>query len=164
MNSEIIDTYEIINTLLNTAELKGLGYNLVKTFLDTIPKIKTKVESLIPRKVETVVYSKIDMFKKNVRTKIIDLFVNTIEEENKKLDFHSKIYDLIPKYFISTFKATLANIFNEKIESTIDLIKESYKSKVSSDLSLLVQNFERYGGEISRILSLEGILVQDREW
>ena len=164
MNSEIIDTYEIINTLLNTAELKGLGYNLVKTFIDTIPKIKTKVQSIISSKVETVVYPKIDLFKKNVRTKIVDLFVNTIEEENKKLDFPSKIYDLIPKYFDSTFKATLANIFNENIESMIDLIKESYKSKVSSDLSLLVQNFEKYGGEISRMLSLDGILVQDREW
>lgn len=166
MNSEILDTYHIVNTLINTPELKGLGYNLVKSFIDTFPEIKSKVKSIIPGKVETVVYPKIDLFKKNARNKIVDLFVTSIEEENKKIEtkLSSKIYELIPKHFDSTFKAIVANVFNENIESMIQSTKQLYKNKVSSDLDLLVQNIEKYGNDITRPLALTGITIQDREW
>jgi hypothetical protein len=85
MKSSIRDTETFVSALLDTAELKGLGYNLAQRFTQIYPEIREELNSLIPKKVTDIIYPKIERFKDDAETKVVDLFVKTIEEENKKI-------------------------------------------------------------------------------
>ena len=61
-----------------------------------------------------------------LKTKIVDLFVKIIEENNQKLKFKlsSKIYELIPKKLDSPFKVIISEIFDNDIKEINRLNKK----------------------------------------
>ena len=100
MINSMNDTYSFVKVLLNTSELKGLGTNLAKRFVNIYPEIRDKLNLIIPDKVPNVIYPKIDEFRKVVKKKISSLFVETMENENRLIEskLSKKVYNLIPKY------------------------------------------------------------------
>jgi hypothetical protein len=69
MINSMNDTYSFVKVLLNTSELKGLGTNLAKRFVNIYPEIRDKLNLIIPDKVPNVIYPKIDEFRKVVKKK-----------------------------------------------------------------------------------------------
>jgi hypothetical protein len=166
MSASINDTYRFVDALLDTAELKGIGYNLAEKFVEMFPDVKEKIQLIIPKKINDIIYPKIELFKDNAQTEVVNLFVKIIEEENKKIKYKlsDKVYDLIPKYLDTPFKAIIASIFDEKIEEKITEMKSAYNSKITDDLNLVVQEIDYYGGIVSDNVSLETITEQDMKW
>ena len=119
MKSSIRDTNNFVKDLLDNEELKvDLGYNLIQRFIQIYPEIRKELNLFIHNKFIDIVYPKIERFKDDIETKIVDLFVKIIEENNKKLKYKlsSEIYELIPKKLDSPFKAIIAEIFDNDIK------------------------------------------------
>jgi hypothetical protein len=51
MKSAINQTYYTVKTLLDVAELRSLGYNLILTFNEIFPEIRDKINEIIPNRI-----------------------------------------------------------------------------------------------------------------
>jgi hypothetical protein len=126
MEPAILDTIEYIKILLNTAELKGIGSSLATSFIEVFGKAAGYINEIIPKKIENVIYPKIETFNNEVKTKIVNLFVDTLKKDNSLLvDFlnNPKIYNLVPKTFNDSFNGELEAYFNDIISNSIISMK-----------------------------------------
>ena len=54
MKSAISQTYYNVTTLLDVAELRSLGFNLIKSFNQIFPEIRDTINNIIPNRIEKV--------------------------------------------------------------------------------------------------------------
>jgi hypothetical protein len=166
MKAAINQTYYTVKTLLNTPELKGLGYVLVYKFVEVFPEIESDIRKIIPNKVEDVIYPKIDLFIKASTDKITNLYTQSLEGENNKIitKLSSKVSELIPKNLNSPFKAAISEIFRNNINKTVQEIKELYNKSVKKGLDEVLYYLKEYGDQISQAVSLASISETDQRW
>jgi hypothetical protein len=166
MKSAIKQTYDTVKTLLDTAELKSLGYNLIQTFNKVFPEIRDKINSIIPDRIEKVIYPKITTFKNEANNLIADLYISTLEIEGSYLKdkLSSKVFELIPTSLDNPFKGIIQNHFNEAIKNIIEDIKQSYNTKILSDLRLISDTLETYGDEVTDAISLAQVTRVEKKW
>jgi hypothetical protein len=166
MKAAINQTYYTVKTLLNTPELRGLGYVLVYKFVEVFPDIESEIRKIIPNKVEDVIYPKIDLFIKASTDKITNLYTQSLEGENNKIitKLSSKVSELIPKNLNSPFKAAISEIFRNNINKTVQEIKELYNKSVKKGLDEVLYYLKEYGDQISQAVSLASISETDQRW
>jgi hypothetical protein len=166
MKAAINQTYYTVKTLLNTPELRGLGYVLVTEFVEVFPYVESEIKKIIPNKVEDVIYPKIDSFIKNSIEKISNLYVESLEGENNKIitQLSHKVSELIPKKLDSPFKAVISDIFSQNILNSVNEIKNLYNSSVNKGLEEVLYYLDDYGTQISQAVSLAAISEVDERW
>jgi hypothetical protein len=166
MKASINQTYYTVKTLLNTPELKGLGYVLVYKFVDVFPEIEEDIKKIVQDKVKDVIYTKIDSFITYSTQKITEVFVESLEEDNNKIvtKLSSRISELIPKKLDSPFKATISKIFSDNIVNSVNEIKNLYNTSVNKGLEEVLYYLKDYGGQISKAVSLAKIEETDQRW
>jgi hypothetical protein len=166
MRTSINHTYYIVKTLLQEPTLKGLGFNIIKTFIKVFPNIREQLEKIIPDKIENIVFPKIEIFKDNARNKIVQLFIETLEDGNNKIrkNLNSKIADLIPKYLDSPFKGKLEDIFNSHIQSTIQEMKNLYNTTILTNFEDVKKSLLEKGNTISKAMSSVKPEESDYAW
>jgi len=166
MKSAVNDTYYFVQALIDTAELKGVGDTLAKSFISAFSDTKEEIQAIIPSKIENVIWTKIELFKDETQEKISNLFINNLENEINKIGskLNSKIYDLVPKQLEIPFKAIIEGIYRENVNISIEEIKQLYKTLVNSDLSLLLNDLSNKDNEISQNISALVITKPPVEW
>ena len=164
-NTNIKDIYNFDDVLLDTAELKGLGYKLIVGIRDSFPYVREKILEIIPGKIETVIYPKLDVFKNEIQNKMVELFINYITGKDSdsymKNKFSNKIYELIPKTYNDAFRAILKDHFNEFITPSINNIKNQYKTDILDNLNLFNQTY--YGYEVLIVNKVAQVTVTKLE-
>ena len=155
MKSAISQTYYTVKTLLDVVELRSLGFNIIKTFNQIFPEIRDKINNIIPNRIEKVIYPKIIKFKNEANNLITKLFISTLEKEgtNLKDKLSSKIYELIPTQLDSSFKGIIQNNFNNAIKNIIEDIKQTYNTKILTDLKNISDTLNKYGDEVHFAIS-----------
>ena len=166
MKTGISDTFNTIQTLLTSAELQGLGEILEKKIIDAFPDARKKIQNIIPDKVENIIFTKIDLFKKESEDKISRLYIEELEKEISNIEkkLSSKVYELVPKQLESAFKGIIENSFRVRIEKSIEDIKEIYNSSVANDLTTVVTDLIQKDNNISKTISLLTITRAESIW
>ena len=166
MKSAINQTYYTVKTLLGTSELSSLGYNLIQTFNEIFPEIRDKINNIIPNRIEKVIYPKIMKFKNEANNLITKLFISTLEKEgtNLKDKLSSKVYELIPTQLDSSFKGIIQNNFNNAIKNIIEDIKQTYNTKILTDLENISVIMTKYGKEILYAISSSYFTERAKKW
>ena len=99
---------------------------LLLHLLKFLEKAACDINEIIPKKIENVIYPKIETFNGEVKTKTVNLFVETLKKDNSLLvDFLNitKIYNLVPKTFSDSFNGELEAYFDNIISSSIISMK-----------------------------------------
>ena len=168
LNSNIKDIYNFMNALLDTSELKALGYELITGIRDLFPFVRNKVIKIIPDKIEQIIYPKIDIFKSEIQNKIVKVFVNYITSD-ESLDylsslFSSEVYKLIPKKYTDSFYAILEGKFNTLISNSISNMKNLYNTNIRENLNIFNETF--YGYESLIKDTIKGVVSTkpDENW
>jgi hypothetical protein len=166
MKSAISQTYYTVKTLLDVAELRSLGFNLILTFNEIFPEIRDKINNIIPNRIEKVIYPKIMTFKNEANNLITKLFISTLENErnNLKGKLSEKVYELIPTQLDSSFKGIIQNNFNDAIKNIIEDIKQTYNTKILTDLENISKVLSKYGDEITYAVNSAYVTETATKW
>ena len=80
-NTNIKDIYNFMNVLIDTSELKALGYELIVGIINNFPYVRGKIMEIIPDKITKIIYPKIEIFKSEIQTKITKVYIDYITSE-----------------------------------------------------------------------------------
>jgi hypothetical protein len=166
MKTAINQTYYTVKTLLDVAELKSLGYILIQSFKNVYKEVRSDINNIIPSKIESVIYPKIETFRDIATTSVANLYIQSLEEESDsiKQKFSSKVADLIPSHLGSAFKGIIEDIFNKTIHDLIQEIKNSYNTKILKDLKIIIETLQSQGKEVSEAVASTNVLDTSDKW
>ena len=152
LNMTIDNSYDYIISLLNTSELAFISKILSKRLSSIFGNIKSKLNEILPPKIDSSINQKLDMFTDNVEylipTNFIDKIINIITSQ----DFISrlnkpKVQTLLPTTFSDGFKANLTTIFASKLN--IDGYKENFKTQITDKLNQISNTLTKYNQQIT---------------
>ncbi len=156
-NTNIKDIYNFMNVLIDTSELKALGYELIVGIINNFPYVRGKIMEIIPDKITKIIYPKIEIFKSEIQTKITKVYISYITSEKVlnylSSEYSSNVYNLIPKSYSDSFYAILEDDFNSLISDSIVNIKDLYNTNITENLNKFNETF--YGYEK---------LIKDKIW
>ena len=154
LNMTIDNSYDYIISLLNTSELAFISKILSKRLSSIFGNIKSKLNEILPPKIDSSINQKLDMFTDNVEylipTNFIDKIINIITSQ----DFISrlnkpKVQTLLPTTFSDGFKANLTTIFASILN--IDGYKENFKTQITDKLNQISNTLTKYNQQMNYI-------------
>ena len=152
ISSTINENYNFFINLIETEKIQTLQLNVWNSLNEKLDIIENKL-TIIPNKINDAIFTKIEVIKEVIQNELINSFYKYIEEENKKLKnkLNSKVYELIPIQFDSSYKEFTEMVFNEFNENIIKQTKEMYNTKITKDLKNITDDINNYKKYISSL-------------
>ncbi len=152
LNMTIDNSYDYINSLLNTSELSFISKILVDRLKNIFGNINSKINEILPPKINNVINQKLDKFSENVEylipTNFIDKIINIITSKNFINTLNKpKVQSLMPNSFSDGFKANLTTIFASKLN--IDGYKNNFKNEMTNKLNEISSQLILYNRQMA---------------
>ena len=152
LNMTIDNSYDYINSLLNTSELSFISKTLADRLKNIFGNINSIINEILPPKINSVINQKLDKFSDNVEylipTNFIDKIIDIITSKNFKNTLNKpKVQILIPNSFSDGFKANLTTIFSSKLN--IDGYKNNFKKQMTDKLNEISNQLKLYNKQMS---------------
>ena len=156
---QVIDNNDnFLHSIIEQNETKTISTLMKNRLTKLYSELKLNITRNIKPRIESIIYIKIDKFRREIEEKITEKFSQIISAEIKSDNFKKKIseriYVLIPNQLREPFKKRLISVFQEisGLKAT-NQMKEIYKNKIEAYLELLESVLDNYDTIINQTIA-----------